>query len=201
MLPPRHETAGGPARAFPSPGIKLAAVLVLVGFTALLPRQVNWCYLVPASLVLGAALWSRPSLRHLVGRLLAAEFFILGTGLLALFSPASRPLFLAVFLKSNLCAAAMALLTWTTPFHELLGVLRRLRLPGVMLSTLALMIRYLPLLAGEAHRMQRARASRTFRPRRRIVWASLAEIIGRLFLRSANRAERIYLAMCARGWR
>jgi cobalt/nickel transport system permease protein len=70
-----------------------------------------------------------------------------------------------------------------------------------MLSTLALMFRYLPLLAEETRRMERARASRTFRRRRRLGWQSLAAILGQLFIRTADRAERIYLAMCARGWK
>ena len=76
-----------------------------------------------------------------------------------------------------------------------------MRLPVVMLTTLALMYRYLPLLTEESRRMQRARASRTFLPGKRLAWRNLSEILGRLFLRSAERAERIYLAMCARGWR
>ena len=80
-------------------------------------------------------------------------------------------------------------------------MLRRLRLPSVMLSTLALMCRYLPLLAEETRRMERARASRTFGRRRRLAWQNLAAILGQLFVRTADRAERVYLAMCARGWK
>jgi cobalt/nickel transport system permease protein len=63
------------------------------------------------------------------------------------------------------------------------------------------MYRYLPVLAEESRRMQRARASRTFSRQRRVAWRSLTTILGRLFVRSADRAERIYLAMCARGWK
>ena len=70
-----------------------------------------------------------------------------------------------------------------------------------MLTTLALMYRYLPVLAEEARRMERARASRTFSRKRRIVWQNLGAVVGRLFVRTTDRAERIYLAMCARGWR
>ncbi len=68
----------------------------------------------------------------------------------------------------------MFLLTWTTPFAETLQVLRRLRVPAVMLTTLALMVRYLPVLAEETTRMQRARASRTFTRRRGAAWPSPA---------------------------
>jgi cobalt/nickel transport system permease protein len=104
-------------------------------------------------------------------------------------------------LKSNLCVFAMLLLTWTTPFQDILAELRRLHFPHVMLTTLALMYRYLPLLSDETRRMSRARASRSFSPHRRGMWQDLTLIIGQLFIRSADRAERIYLAMCARGWK
>jgi len=49
--------------------------------------------------------------------------------------------------------------------------------------------------------MQRARASRTYSNRRRVTWSSLSAVIAQLFIRSVGRAERIYLAMCARGWK
>ena len=95
----------------------------------------------------------------------------------------------------------MILLTFTTPFYEILEALRRVRFPALMLTTLALMYRYLPVLGEESRRMQRARASRTFGPSHLVQWKSLTAIVGQLFIRSAERAERIYLAMCARGWK
>jgi cobalt/nickel transport system permease protein len=181
--------------------IKLPAILTLVLVTALLPRHASQLYIYPALLVI--ILWcaSRLPLRYGLRRLLFAEVFILGIALLSLFSPAALPLFLSALLKSNICVAAMIFLTWTTPFHEMLQVLRDLRVPSVMLSTLALMYRYMPVLAEESHRMQRARASRTFSKGRLFEWQTLGTIIAQLFLRSAARAERIYLAMCARGWK
>ncbi len=103
--------------------------------------------------------------------------------------------------KSTLCLATMILLTNTTPFADLLRTLRRLRVPGLLITVLALMYRYLFVLIDEAERMQRARRSRTFSARRAHVWASLATLGGQLFVRSTERAERIYAAMCARGWR
>ena len=63
------------------------------------------------------------------------------------------------------------------------------------------MYRYLFVLIDEAERMQRARRSRTFTSERSHVWKSLAALVGQLFVRSTERAERIYAAMCARGWR
>ena len=48
--------------------------------------------------------------------------------------------------------------------------------------------------------MRRAGASRTFTPRRAWAWHAGASVV-QLFIRSSERAERIYAAMCARGWR
>jgi cobalt/nickel transport system permease protein len=141
------------------------------------------------------------SLRYTVRRLLVAETFILCIALLSLVAPSAGPIFLSTLLKSNLCVLTMLMLTWTTPFHDVLHELRRLRFPSVMLTTLALMYRYLPVLGEETRRMSRARASRTFTHHRSGTWRNLATIIGQLFIRSAERAERIYLAMCARGWK
>jgi len=180
---------------------KLFAALVIVTFTALLPRRPHVLYFIPLAVLL--VLWPlcRMPLAYMLRRLLVVEFFILSIALLALLAPASAPIFFSAMFKSNLCVFTMLLLTWTTPFQDVLQELRRLRFPSVMLTTLALMYRYLPVLAEESRRMSRARASRTFSPRRFAAWQNLSLIIGHLFVRSADRAERIYLAMCARGWK
>ncbi|HEV2392676.1 MAG TPA: CbiQ family ECF transporter T component [Verrucomicrobiae bacterium] len=183
------------------PGLKLAAALLILLGTALLPRRVGPPYLLPASLLLCLWPFSRMPLGYALKRLVLVEFFILGIGLLSLLRPEAFPALISAVVKSNLCVFTMLLLTWTTPFQEILRELRRLRLPAVMLTTLALMYRYLPVLADESRRMQRARASRTFSPSRRLAWRSLSVIIAHLFIRSIDRAERIYLAMCARGWK
>jgi cobalt/nickel transport system permease protein len=183
------------------PGAKLIAALLLIAGTVLLPRRPDVLYLVPTGILVFFWAWSRMPAVYALQRLLVIQFFILGVALLSLFGPAGLSRFLGTVAKSNLCVFAMLLLTWTTPFQEILQGLRHLRMPSVMLTVLALMYRYLPVLTEESRRMQRARASRTFDRSRRRVWHSLSIIIGQLFIRSANRAERIYLAMCARGWK
>jgi len=201
MHPPETETRRRTLLHRASPRLKLAATLVLITVTALLPRRPDILYVVPAGVLILIWIPSRMPLLYTLRRMLIVELFILGIGLLSLLEPSSAPIFLSALIKSNLCVFAMLLLTWTTPFHDILRELRRMRLPTVMLTTLALMYRYLPVLAEESGRMQRARASRTFSRRRRLAWRNLSAIIGQLFVRSADRAERIYLAMCARGWK
>jgi cobalt/nickel transport system permease protein len=94
----------------------------------------------------------------------------------------------------------LLLLSNTTPFSDLLDVLKRARVPSLMVTTIALMYRYLFVLKDEAARMQAARSSRTFTRRRGHAWTTFANLIGQLFVRSGLRAERIYSAMSARGW-
>jgi len=53
----------------------------------------------------------------------------------------------------------------------------------------------------EAQRMKRARMSRTFTARRSRSWHAMSTVLSGLFLRASERAERIYAAMSARGWR
>jgi cobalt/nickel transport system permease protein len=178
----------------------LSAIVIITG-TALLPRQPDGLYFIPAAVLFVIWLTCGMPIGYTIRRLLVAECFIIGIAVLSLLHPAARPMVVAALIKSNLCILTMLLLTWTTPFHDILEELRRLRLPSIMLTTLALMYRYLPVLVEESRRMQRARAARSFTTRRRFAWPLIAAIIGQLFIRSAERAERIYLAMCARGWK
>ena len=110
-------------------------------------------------------------------------------------------LFLFLVAKCTLCLFAMVLLSNTTPFSEILRVLKAARMPSLLVTTLSLMYRYLFVLVDEAQRMKRARMSRTFTARRSRSWRSMSTVVSELFLRASERAERIYAAMSARGWR
>ena len=134
-------------------------------------------------------------------RLLLLEPIVLGVAVLAIFQPDGGKVFAAMAIRTTLCLSAVILLSNTAPFTELLQVLQRAHIPALMITTLALMYRYLFVLTDEAQRMKRARASRTFIKGCLWEWRLLATVIGQLFIRSTERAERIYMAMCARGWK
>jgi cobalt/nickel transport system permease protein len=95
----------------------------------------------------------------------------------------------------------MVLLSNTTPFAELLRVLRAAGMPALLVTTLSLAYRYLFVLVDESQRMKRARMSRTFTRRPGWTWRASATVVSQLFVRASERAERIYGAMRARGWR
>lgn len=113
---------------------------------------------------------------------------------------------LTIMLKSWVSVQAATLLVFTTPFHDLLEGLARLRLPALMVAIISLMYRYLAVLTGEANRMMRARASRAAvvpgARRPGTVWQArvVGNMVGALFIRSYERSERVYLAMQSRGY-
>ncbi len=182
-------------------GVKLSVALVLVLGTALLPATWHAWFAAVGVLLLLAAWTSRIAPWFLLKRLLLLSPFVLGVALANAFQPAAKASWREVALRGMLCLATVVLASNTTPFNEVLRALRRVRVPALLVTTLALMHRYLFVLADERERMRRARASRTFTRGRRITWHALATVAGQLFIRASERAERIYDAMCARGWK
>jgi cobalt/nickel transport system permease protein len=181
--------------------LKLAGALALVLTVVLLPRTQLTGLLVVAVILAGLFAVSRIRVLFLLKRMLRLEPLVLGVAGLMLFQPGGGKIFAMVMLKANLCLLPTILLTNTTSFTELVRVLQRLRVPWLFVTTLTLMHRYLFVLTDEAERMRRARASRTFTRGRRFHWQTLSSVVGQLFVRASERAERIYNAMCARGWK
>ena len=200
----RHDFLDGlsrldsPVHRLPA-GMKLASSLLLVLVIVLSPLPA--CAFIAVALVVVAFL-SRLSWVFLLKRLLLLEPFVLGVAVLMLFQPGGVEVFAVMVTRSTLCLFTMMLLSSTTPFSELLLVLQRARVPALLVTTLALMYRYLFVLVDEAERMHRSRLCRTFvRQRRWHGWKALGSVAGQLFVRSTERAERIYAAMLARGWK
>jgi cobalt/nickel transport system permease protein len=129
------------------------------------------------------------------------EPFVLGIAGLLLFQPGGGKLFLVVMLKTNVCLLITQILAQTTSFTELIQVLQKLGIPWIFVTTLTLMCRYIYVLGEESARMKRGRASRSFTQGKKIQWKTLSSVAGQLFVRASERAERIYNAMCARGWK
>ena len=99
-----------------------------------------------------------------------------------------------------LTISAALLLIATTSFPGICRGLRRLGLPALFVSQLLFLYRYLFVLMEEAMRVVRARDMRSFGTRGTGARV-FVRIVGTLFLRTVERAERIYGAMLARGFR
>lgn len=195
----RYSRRDSPVHRLPA-GAKLGVALALVVAIVTSPWT-RWPFLAGAAGALLAVIaLARLPAGFVVRRVLAVEPFVLGVALLALFQPQGGQVFVSLVVKSTLSLLTMIVLSSTTPVADLLRVLRQVRVPAIFVTTLALLYRYLFVLADESQRMARARTSRTLAPSRRRTWQLLGAGLGMLFVRSSERAERIYAAMLARGW-
>ncbi len=115
---------------------------------------------------------------------------------------------ISLMCRSWLSVQMAILLTATTTFPDLTHALRHLKVPAVLVSIISFMYRYLFVLVEEAQRLLRARAARSAAlPGQKaggtLIWRAKVAggMIGQLFIRSLDRADRVYLAMAARGYR
>jgi len=182
------------------PALKVPAALAFVVGVVLLPRGAWAIYAACALGLLLLAVLSHLRPSDLAKRLLLVEPFALGVALLALCQPHGATIFASMLAKSTLGLFCMVLLSCTTRMTAIIGLLRRLHVPALLVTTLALTYRYLFLLLDESDRLRRARRSRAFSAQRHHVWRAMAGTIAQLFVRTSERAERVYAAMCARGW-
>ncbi len=180
---------------------KLGVGLVIIVGTVVAPIQWHAWFIGVSGVLTLVLFLSRLPLFFLIKRLLVLSPFVLGVALVNALEPVGRTDWSVVAIKSMLCLLTVILVSNTTPFSRILLVLKSIHVPALLITTMALMYRYLFVLADEAERMRRARASRTFTRARRFHWHTLATIVGQLFVRASERAERIYDAMCARGWK
>jgi len=107
--------------------------------------------------------------------------------------------FSSILLKYVLTMSAGLLLIATTSFPGICLALQKLGVPEIFISQLLFLYRYIFVLLEETLRMVRARELRSF-TRRGLEIRIFIPLIGTLFIRAIERAERIYQAMLSRGF-
>jgi len=121
-------------------------------------------------------------------------------GYTATVTDAGLRLYATVAIKAYLSLAYVALLLATTPFQSLLRGLAWFRIPAFFLSLLSFAYRYIFIFVDEVERLQRAWAGRYFGRRWVAQFLTLGPAVGALFVRSYERAERVWAAMMSRGY-
>ncbi|MEI6638949.1 MAG: cobalt ECF transporter T component CbiQ [Chlorobium sp.] len=106
---------------------------------------------------------------------------------------------MVIVVKSMVTMIALQLLTLLVPFYRLALALKRVGVPELFVTQLLLVYRYSFLLAKEAGAMKRARDMRSFGGKGKDLFTT-AKLIGSLLIRTTARAEKIYMAMTARGF-
>ncbi len=181
------------------PRVKFAWALGCVVVLGLLPwgSWRAWALLVGALAV--ALACSRTSVRQVVRRSALALPFLLAALPLA-FQPDGVARLQWLVARTWLSVQAVAWAVGSTPFEDVLRVLRWARLPEAFVTIVGLLWRYLFLLGDEAGRMVRARQART-PSRPRAVVRTTGRMAGTLLVRTLERAHRVQLAMVSRGYR
>ena len=107
-----------------------------------------------------------------------------------------------VTLKSNAILLACIGLLATMSVSSLGHALDRMHMPGKIVHLLLLTYRYIFVIEQEYQRLMTAAKVRSFRPRTNLhTYRTYAYLMGMLFVRSSDRAERVDRAMRCRGFR
>ncbi|MBV5302600.1 MAG: cobalt ECF transporter T component CbiQ [Chlorobium sp.] len=106
---------------------------------------------------------------------------------------------MVIVFKTMVTMTALQLLIVIIPFYRLALALRGLGAPELFVTQLLLVYRYSFLLAEEAGSMKKARDIRSFKGKGKDLFTT-AQLIGSLLIRTTSRAEKIFMAMTARGF-
>lgn len=194
---------------------KTIALFAIIIACVTTPPQAWFAFCLYAGLVIILTAASRVPFHFLATRMLVVLPFILAVAVFVPFMHGGEPaaqwgwltisqsgllVLWNVTIKSIISVACVILLTSTTAFTDLMRGFERLHVPKFFTLVTSFMYRYIFIIVDEAERMKRARDSRNFKGK----WLWHAKVVGymiaSLFLRSQERAERVYNAMCARGF-
>jgi cobalt/nickel transport system permease protein len=182
---------------------------------ALTPNGRWWTWTIYGLGVLGVIFFSRVTKKVLLKRI-AVEFAFIGVVLLGtLFREGGEVLWSwgvlqittegltvlgSVTIKALLSLLTLNILTLTTSVPALLNALTVLRVPPLLVATLASMYRYISVLIREFKAMRKAALSRNLTGKTGWQLLVIGNMMGTLFIRTYERGERIYQAMLARGY-
>ncbi len=175
--------------------LRLQLSLVIVVGAALLKHSAWYGLSVYGAIALLWAGFLRAPIRQL-GGLLGTELIFLS--LLALPQGWERASFLLV--RSLVCLVTMNSFLLTLPPHSFGIALKSLPVPAPLKENLLLAGQYMEILLSEVTRMQRSAQLRGLNGTAGWLRYTSVAMIGALYLRSLDRAERVYAAMVARGY-
>lgn len=207
-----HHHGHSPVHRMP-PELKVATAFGFVLCVALAPRGAWWAYLAFAGVLGSAVRLSEVPARFVAARLMVIAPVAAFAGALPFVSGGEQAAVLGqsmssegltaagtILAKAALGASASIVLAATTEAPDILRGLGRLRVPAVLVTVAAFMLRYIELIAGEVGRMRTAMTARGGESR--WLWQArpMASAAGATFVRSYERGERIHQAMLSRGF-
>jgi cobalt/nickel transport system permease protein len=182
------------------PRAKLAALLVFLVALSTTPAAAQPAFAGYAALLILAIHRARLPMGGVAGRAALVLPFSATFAVLTWWSGDSLRA-LALIEKSFLSGMAALLLVGTTPLTCWTAALESWRAPRMLILVIQFVYRYLFVIAEQAQRMRWAALCRQGSRRGSSLFSAAAGLLGVLFARSWQRADGIYHAMLARGFR
>ncbi len=107
---------------------------------------------------------------------------------------------ISIFTKALGAVSCMYFTALSTPMTDIMHLLRWLHLPGLLVSLMELIYRYIFVLLEEAQRMKTAQNARLGYVNIKTSIRSMGEMTAALFLRAYIRCDKIYAALQSRGY-
>ncbi len=184
-----------------SPIFKVVTFVTVVLFIVLTRPGSFFAFSLYGLLMAVLVLLSRVPVIFILKRSLLVIPFVLAIAAFNLFSShGGIQLFLSILIKSCMSIVCLILLVATTRFSELLKAFEKLGCPKIITMIMSFMYRYIFVIEDELMKMKQAKESRSVGGSGFFHAKALANMLGTLFIRSYERAEAVYLAMCARGF-
>lgn len=193
--------------------VKLVGLVAFVLTVVATPRDQAWAFGLYALLLVGLVAITRIPAATVLRRMVIEVPFVVFAVLLPFVALGERVDVLGLSLsadgllggfnilaKGTLGVVAAILLSATTRPRDLIVGLQRLKVPGLFVTILSFMVRYLDVVVDDMRRMALARAARGFEARHLGHVPVVAKAAGALFIRSYERGERVHLAMVSRGF-
>jgi cobalt/nickel transport system permease protein len=182
---------------------KLIGLCVFILLVVLTPIEYFWAYALYFVIIIGLIVLSKLPVKFIFKRLILIFPFIL---LLLISIPFIQKeqralIFIRCMLRSVLCCLSIVLVFSATKFSEILEGLRKLHIPELFVMILGFMYRYIFVLEDQIQRTHRAWHARNVIERRNwFLNRTFIQTLGVIFICAYEKAERVYMAMRARGF-
>lgn len=183
--------------------IKIVSSIIFILLIVLTPPDLFVAFLLYGMFIACLIPLSKIPLAFILKRSLAiVPFAVMATIFIPLFKKGDEGLMIVwnVLIKSFLSIFCLIILTASTKFTYILKALQDLRCPKLLTIVLSFMYRYIFVVQDELMEMLQAKESRSAGGSRWFNMKALANIAAVLFIKSYERAEAVYLAMCSRGF-
>jgi len=181
--------------------IKLIFFILFLLIIIFTPIRYAMLFLVYGLIALILIYLSKIPVNFIFKRIIEILPFIIIVSISAISKKQGLGLFFNCLIKAILAVLLVLVVSCTTRFSKLLAALYVLKVPRLFVHLLSFMYRYSFLLEDQLLKIKRAYEARNINDKYGFNKVKiLSNILGTLFIRTYERAERIYLAMCARGY-